>query len=58
MQGTAQYLWKYGIGAMDTGLAVTFDLRAYGVCAFLKQAHTEPLLVFNQLRRQLVISYR
>ena len=32
--GTLQYLWQYGTGELDTGLAVTFDLQAYGAVCF------------------------
>ena len=32
--GTVQYLWQYGTGKLDTGPAVTFDLRAYGAACF------------------------
>ena len=32
--GTVQYLWQYGTGKLDTGPAVTFDLRAHGAMCF------------------------
>ena len=31
---TVQYLWQYGTGKLDTGLAVTFELRAHGAMCF------------------------
>ena len=47
--GTVQYLWQYGTGELDTGRVVIFDLRAHGTIAFLKQGHTGPLLIYDQL---------
>ena len=32
--GTVQYLWQYGTSKLDTGPAVTFDLRADGAVCF------------------------
>ena len=32
--GTVQWLWQYGTGKLDTGPAVTFDLRAHGAMCF------------------------
>ena len=29
-----QYVWQYGTGKLDTGPAVTFDLRAHGAMCF------------------------
>ena len=44
--GTVQYLWQYGTGKLDTGPAVTFDLRAHGAMCFSEAIAYEAIAYF------------